>query len=132
MRITTNPSEGWIKRMIKPYLNEEEYPISDLCGKIKYLYFINNEPVLKDKKEDFIKDHDLSEEDMQYIRTFTFIAGSVNENKKLLENNPEYIANLKPYQIMRDRYLYGWWGELPKDGMFKENDFSYYTGFPER
>lgn len=133
MRITTNPSEGWIKRMIKPYLNEEEYPISELCGKVKYLYFINNEPILKDKKEDFIKDHDLSEEDMQYVRTFTFIAGSVNENKKLLENNPEYIANLKTLSDHeRDRYLYGWWGELPKNGMFKENDFSIYTGFPER
>jgi len=133
MRITTNPSEGWIKRMIKPYLNEEEYPISELCGKVKYLYFINNEPILKDKKEEFIKDHDLSEEDMQYVRTFTFIAGSVNENKKLLENNPEYIANLKTLSDHeRDRYLYGWWGELPKNGMFKENDFSIYTGFPER
>ena len=133
MRITTNPSEGWIKRMIKPYLNEEEYPISEKCSQIKYLYFINNEPILKDKKEDFIIDSGLSEEDMQYVRTFTFIAGNVNENKKLLDNNPEYIANLKTLSDHeRDRYLYGWWGELPKDGMFKDNDFSIYTGFPDR
>jgi len=133
MRITTNPSEGWIKRMIKPYLNEEEYPITEKCSKIKYLYFINNEPILKDKKEDFIRDNGLSKEDMQHIRTFTFIAGNVNENKKLLDNNPEYIANLKTLSDHeRDRYLYGWWGELPKDGMFKDNDFSIYTGFPDR
>lgn len=91
MRITTNPSEGWIKRMIKPYLNEEEYPISDLCGKIKYLYFINNEPVLKDKKEDFIKDHDLSEEDMQYIRTFTFIAGALMKIRSFSRTIPNTL-----------------------------------------
>lgn len=132
MRITTNPSEGWIKRMIKPYLNEEDYPVTKECGKIKYLYFINNEPVLKDNKEDFIKEHNIPKKDMQYIRTFTFIAGRVDENKKLLENNPDYIANLKTLSDHeRDRYLYGWWGELPRDGMFKEEDFSGYTGFPE-
>jgi len=133
MRITTNPTEGWIKRMIKPFLNEEEYPITEKCGKVHYLYFINNEPIVKDNKDDFIKDHNLSKEDMQHIRTFTFIAGRVDENKKLLELNPEYIANLKTLSDHeRDRYLYGWWGELPKDGMFQERDFQYYTGFPER
>lgn len=133
MRITTNPSEGWIKKMIKPFLNEEEYPLTDECGKVKYLYFINNEPILKNSRDDFIKDHNLSKDDMQYIRTFTFIAGRVDENKKLLDNNPEYIANLKTLSDHeRDRYLYGWWGELPKDGMFKEQDFAYYTGFPDR
>ena len=133
MRITTNPAEGWIKKMIKHYLNEEEYPIATECGKIKYLYFINNEPVLKNSKEDFIKDHGLDKDEMQYIRTFTFIAGRVDENKKLLDNNPEYIANLKTLsEHEKDRYLYGWWGELPRDGLFKEEDFFIYTGFPER
>jgi len=133
MRITTNPSEGWIKKMIKPFLNEEEYPITTECGKIKYLYFINNEPIVKESKDDFIKDHGLAKEDIQHIRTFTFIAGRVDENKKLLETNKEYISNLKTLSDHeRDRYLYGWWGELPKDGMFQEKDFSYYTGFPDR
>jgi predicted phage terminase large subunit-like protein len=133
MRITTNPADGWIKRMIKPYLNEEEYPIAEECAKIKYLYFINNEPVLKDSKDDFIKDHGLTKEDMPYIRTFTFIAGRVDENRKLLDNNPDYIANLKTLSDHeRDRYLYGWWGELPRDGMFSEQDFYAYATFPER
>ena len=133
MRITTNPSEGWIKKMIKPFLNEEEYPITTECGKIKYLYFINNEPIVKNSKDDFIKDHGLAKEDIQHIRTFTFIAGRVDENKKLLETNKEYISNLKTLSDHeRDRYLYGWWGELPKNGMFQEKDFSCYTGFPDR
>lgn len=133
MRITTNPAEGWLKKLVKPYLSEEEYPIASECGKTKYLYFINNEPILKDSKDDFIEDHGLTKDDMQYIRTFTFIAGRVDENKKLLENNPDYIANLKTLSDHeRDRYLYGWWGELPKDGMFAEQDFGVYTGFPDR
>jgi predicted phage terminase large subunit-like protein len=133
MRITTNPTEGWIKKMIKPYLNEEEYPIASDCGKVKYLYFINNEPVLKDSKDDFIRDNGLSKDEIQYIRTFTFIAGRVDENKKMLKNNPDYVANLKTLsEHEKDRYLYGWWGELPRDGMFKEQDFTYYTGFPDR
>ena len=133
MRITTNPTEGWIKKMIKPYLNEEEYPIASDCGKVKYLYFINNEPVLKESKDDFIRDNGLSKDEIQYIRTFTFIAGRVDENKKMLKNNPDYVANLKTLsEHEKDRYLYGWWGELPRDGMFKEQDFTYYTGFPDR
>ena len=133
MRITTNPCDGWIKKMVKPYLNEEEYPREELSGKIKYLYFINNQPILKDKKEDFIKEHGLSKEDLQFIRTFTFIPGRVDENKKMLANNPEYLANLKTLpDHERDRFLHGWWGELPRDGMFKENDFQAYVNFPER
>ena len=133
MRITTNPCDGWIKKMVKPYLNEEDYPIAEQCAKIKYLYFINNEPVLLDNKEDFIKEHGLSKEDMQYIRTFTFIAGRVDENKKMLRDNPEYLANLRTLSDHeRDRYLYGWWGELPRDGMFQEKDFQAYVTFPER
>lgn len=132
MRITTNPAEGWIKRMIKSYLREDDYPNSNESGKMKYLYFLNNEPVIKDNKEDFIKEHNLPPEDLQYVRTFCFIAGRVDENKKLLETNPEYIANLKTLsEHERDRYLYGWWGELPREGLFKPEDFLTYTGFPE-
>lgn len=132
MRITTNPTEGWIKRLIKPYLNEEDYPISSLAGQIRYLYFINNEPVLKEKKEDFLNDHDISPSELQYVRTFTFIPGKVTDNKKLLANNPDYLANLKTLSDHeRDRYLYGWWGELPRNGLFKEEDFKIYTGFPD-
>lgn len=133
MRMTTNPSEGWIKNMIKPFLAENDYPISEECGKLKYLFFINNEPVLRDTKEEFVQEFNLPKEDLQYLKTFTFIAGRVDENKKLLDNNPDYLANLKQMtDSERDRFLYGWWGELPKDGLFKENDFSIYTGMPEK
>lgn len=133
MRITTNPCEGWIKNMVKSYLNTEEYPVLEECGKIKYLYFINNEPIVRNKKEDFSKEFGLSKKELDYVRTFTFIAGTVEENKKLLEQNPEYMANLNTLASHeKDRYLYGWWGELPKDGMFQERDFQTYYTLPDK
>ncbi len=132
MRMTTNPSEGWIKDMIKPFLSEDDYPNSSECGKLKYLYFMNNKPIVRDTKEEFIKEFNLSNDDLKYLKTFTFIAGRVDENKKLLQNNPEYLSNLKTLSdCERDRFLYGWWGELPKNGIFKEQDFQIYTGMPE-
>lgn len=133
MRITTNPSEGWIKTMIKPFLKEDDYPITEECGKVKYLYFINNDPIVRDTKEEFVKEFNISSEDLQYLKTFTFIAGRVDENKRLLEHNPDYLANLKQMSDSeRDRFLYGWWGELPKDGLFTERDFHIYTGMPDK
>lgn len=133
MRITTNPSEGWIKGLIKPFLNEDEYPIPELSGVVHYLYFIGNDPIIKRNKEDFLTECDLKQEDLKDIRTFTFISGKVTDNRKLLENNPEYLANLKTLSFYeRDKYLYGWWGALPKQGLFKESQFKGYMGFPDK
>jgi predicted phage terminase large subunit-like protein len=132
MRITTNPCEGWLKSLVKTYLNSEEYPILEECGQVKYLYFINNEAVVRNKREDFAKEFGLSPKELEYVRTFTFIAGRVDENKKLLEINPEYKANLNTLASHeKDRYLFGWWGELPKDGMFQERDFQSYHTLPD-
>lgn len=132
MRLTTNPTEGWIKTLIKPFLQEDEYPISKLSGKLHYLYFMGNTPIIKPTKKAFLTECDLKKEDLEDVRTFTFIAGKVTDNKKLLENNPEYLSNLKILPTHeRDKYLYGWWGEMPKDGLFKEQNFSSYSGFPE-
>ncbi len=132
MRMTTNPTEGWIKQLIKPFLREDEYPHSDLSGKIQYLYFMGNEPIIKKSKEDFVNECDLKKEDLADVRTFTFIAGKVTDNKKLLDKNPEYLSNLKMLPAHeRDKYLYGWWGEMPKEGLFKEQNFGTYMSFPE-
>ena len=131
LRLTTNPTNCWIKGMIKPYLDDDDYPIGKECEKTKYLYYINNKPILKDTKQAFVDECGLPEEDMQYIRTFAFIPGRVDENKKLLRVNPEYVANLKSLaEHERDRYLYGWWGELPRDGLFQITDFHLYSVMP--
>lgn len=132
MRLTTNPTEGWIKTLIKPFLQEDEYPIAKLSGKMHYLYFMGNTPVIKPTKKAFLEECDLKKSDLEDIRTFTFIAGKVTDNKKLLENNPEYLSNLKTLPTHeRDKYLYGWWGEMPKEGLFQEGQFHSYAGFPE-
>lgn len=132
MRLTTNPTEGWIKEMIRPFLKEDEYPNSDLSGKVHYLYFMGNTPVIKSTRNAFVTECDMKKEDMKDIRTFTFIAGKVTDNLKLLENNPEYLSNLKTLPTHeRDKYLYGWWGEMPKEGLFREENFHSYMGFPE-
>lgn len=132
MRITTNPSTGWLKELIQPYLKDTDYPDSEKVGKKYYLYFMGNKPIIKTKKQCFVDESSLTKEDLKDLKTFTFIAGKVTENKKLLEVNPHYLSNLKTLpEHERDRYLYGWWGELPKDGLFQENQFDSYIGIPE-
>lgn len=132
MRITTNPTEGWLKKMVQPFLNDDEYPNEKICGKVKYIYFLDNNPVVRDNKEDFIKEGLLPISEMEYIKTFTFIAGNVNDNVKLLDNNPGYISNLNSLaSYEKDRYINGWWGALPKDGLFKQEDFKIFAGWPK-
>jgi hypothetical protein len=94
MFITMNPNNKWPMMFAKYFLNEDEIPDPDKCGKTKYFHYINNEPVLLDSKEEFIAKHGVAKEHLEFIQTCTFIPSTVLDNKILLEKNPTYLASL--------------------------------------
>ena len=133
VRLTTNPTGGWVKEFVKVFLDEEEYPDLKKCEQKKYLYFIDDVPILRDTKQEIIDEFGIDEMQMKDVKTFQFIPGTVNENKALLQNNPGYLGYLNQLSdYEKNRYLYGCWAERPKDGLFKEGDFSIYTMLPKK
>lgn len=106
IRATCNPDpDSWVAELIDWWIGEDGFPIAERSGVLRYFvkdgdsfiwgssvsevlvkaaYFI--EPLVEaaggeTRPEDFVK-------------SITFIGGSVYENKKLLEVNPAYLANL--------------------------------------
>jgi hypothetical protein len=117
VRASCNPdSESWVADLIEWWIDQEErlpsgeknprygYPIVDRVGVVRYFLVDNDNYVWGDSKEEVISkcEHIFNNPDFDsdminpedLIKSITFIPGSIYENKKLLEKNPEYLGNL--------------------------------------
>lgn len=105
VRATCNPDpESWVADFIKWWIDEETgFPIPERDGVLRYLVVDGDNYIWGDTKEE-VKDKaayvfdklkeqtDISPDD--FIKSVTFIGGSIYENKELLKVNPQYLANL--------------------------------------
>lgn len=132
IRATTNPEPyGWVKEMVSWYLYPDDHEIESLqgmviperAGKLRYLMADNDKFIWGDSKlEVFQKSLHiftpeylkvLKREDIhpfRLIKSFTFIPGSIYDNRILLKSNPSYLASLNA-QDEQDklRLLHGCW-----------------------
>jgi len=102
IRATCNPEpDSWVCNLIKWWIGEDGYPIFNRDGVLRYFvkdgedYIWGNSYDEVIDKADYIWDK-LPENSKykDYIKSITFISGSIYHNKKLLETNPQYLANL--------------------------------------
>jgi len=128
LRATCNPDpDSFVKRMILWYLDDNgEYPILERSGIIRYFIKTKDEYVWGwNKKEVYNKIPEFFEEferngvnPLDLIKSFTFIPGSIYDNKKLLSSNPGYLGNLASLSDEeKARYLYGNWKVKLNDSM---------------
>lgn len=126
IRATCNPDpDSWVKHFIKWWIDDNGDVIKERRGVIRY-YFRNAEA--KSEKDEFLWG-DTKEECYKYIpielqeklkkqgfdlkhliKSVTFIYGTIEENQKLLEKNPNYLGNLlsqSPENVAR--LYYGNW-----------------------
>lgn len=109
IRATTNPSKKhFVRKMLDWYIGPDGYIIPERSGVVRYFYLDGNtvdDYVWGDTKEEVYRkckpsiDRTLAKlgNDTTYehlIKSFTFILGSVSENKGLLENNPDYVGSV--------------------------------------
>lgn len=117
VRATCNPdADSWVAKFIDWWINQETgYPIASRSGKIRYMARVNDEIIWGDTKDQFIqRGVDISE-----IKSVTFIASTLQDNKILMENDPSYLANLKTLpEVERERLLYGNWKIKAAAGLF--------------
>ena len=108
IRATTNPTPpddpigGWIHKWIGWYIDDEGWAIPERSGKIRWFVVIEEDPVFADTAEE------LKERFPSAIpKTFTFILSRLKDNQVLLQQNPEYLANLLAQPKVDRLRLYG-------------------------
>ena len=118
LRGTCNPDpDSFVKKLIRWWLDESgRYADPEKSGVIRYIYRYNEETHYANTRQELMKKFDLKSHEVMSI---TFIPSSVYDNKVLIENNPEYISNLKAQnRVDRERLLKGDWLIKDSAGMY--------------
>lgn len=105
VRATCNPDpESWVAKLIEWWIDQETgYPILERRGKIRYFIKYGSDYIwgdsydeVKEKAwhilEPLIEQSGLSAND--FIKSITFVSGSIYDNKEGLKNDPSYPGNL--------------------------------------
>lgn len=149
LRGTCNPDpDSWVAEFIEWWINQETgFPIPEHAGKIRYMVADQDRFVWGSTKEEVFEKapHVFTSEAVvrtgipreQLVKSVTFIPGSIYENKKLLENDPGYIANLLAQdEATQARLLHGNWKvRTDKTNLFdflRLNDMFHNIVEPER
>lgn len=121
VRATCNPdANSWVKVFLAPWV-DEEFPVEDRAKSGEIRYFVRKDGQIKWVPKDYvtwIKGKPVRP------KSVTFVRSSVYDNKILLDNDPEYLANLQslPY-VEQQRLLFGNWMVVETGNMFREEWF---------
>jgi len=129
-KLTCNPdSDSWVRKLVDWWID----PITGLSiyersGVIRWFIKIDDSLKWSDSREELIEKYPNC-----LPKSFTFISASVFDNKKLLEADPGYLANLHALsRVERERLLYGNWNIKPAGGLyFKECYFEIIDAIPQ-
>lgn len=136
VRATCNPDpDSWVARLIEWWIDQDSgYPISERDGVVRYFVREGSNYIWGDSYSEVIEKAWYFLEEMvnksgidpsAFVKSITFISGSIYDNKKLLEVNPEYLGNLASQDEQQKKILL--------DGNWKvvisENDVYNYASF---
>lgn len=109
IRGTCNPDPtSWVRRWIDWYIGDDGLPIPSRSGKVRYFIRINDEMCWGDSKEELVALY--GEQWKGLIKSFTFIAATIYDNKILMEKDPNYLASLMALpRVEREQLLGGNW-----------------------
>jgi predicted phage terminase large subunit-like protein len=117
IRATCNPDpDSWLRDFMRWWIDDDTgLPIQSRGGVVRWFVILNNEVLWAD---------DPSELRARYgekvlPKSFTFIPGSIHDNIRLLEKNPDYLANLEALHCVdRERLLFGNWNARDTAGAY--------------
>jgi len=136
VRATCNPDpDSWVAKFIEWWIHPETgYPIAERDGVLRYFLKNGSEFIWGDTKEEvrqkawpvlepMIKESGLRPED--FIKSLSFISGSIYDNKALLNTDPGYLGNLMAQdEQTKNQLLHGNWKMVVSD-----SDIYDYTAF---
>ena len=117
VRATCNPdSDSWVADFISWWIDPETgYPLESRSGIIRYMARQEDKITWGDTREE-LKQRGISK---RAIKSVTFIASTLQDNRILMEKDPSYLANLEALPLVeRERLLNGNWKIKPAAGMF--------------
>lgn len=121
VRATCNPDpESWVAKLIEWWIDQETgFPIQERDGVVRYFLQYGDDYVWGDTKKEVIdKSWSFLESQVikakvdpeEFIKSITFISGSIYENRALLDVNPAYLGNLiSQDESTRSQLLDGNW-----------------------
>ena len=122
MVISTNPDPDhiiceWIKDF---YLDEYGYPIQERAGVVRYFVRRDGDFIFADTQEELAERFDIPKEHYSTkIVSFTFIPATIYDNPIMIEQNPEYLAQLEALEpVERARLLDGCWFARPEGSSY--------------
>lgn len=104
VRATCNPDpDSWVADLISWWIGEDGFPIPEREGVLRYFVVDGENYIFGDSYEDvyskaeyllkpLVEKSGIPKE--HFIKSLTFISGSIYDNKKLLEIDPAYLGNL--------------------------------------
>lgn len=125
IRATCNPdADSWVADFISWWIDQDTgYPISERSGVVRYMVHMNDIISWFDTEEegiDFAMQSGLDAfKAKKSVKSVTFIASTLQDNKILMENDPGYLANLLALtEVEKERLLNGNWKIKPSAGSF--------------
>lgn len=134
VRATCNPdADSWLAKFIQWWWDEDTgYPIPERSGVIRYFVRVGDNIIWGDSKAEIVREH--PEINKEWIKSFTFIASKLSDNKILMEKDPGYLGNLMAQsEVERERLLHGNWKIRPAAGKyFKRDNFEIVDVVPNK
>jgi predicted phage terminase large subunit-like protein len=123
MRATCNPDpDHWLRTFMAWWINDDiGVPIPERSGVVRWFLLRDDDEVHWASTREAL----LTEFGADVLPTsFTFVAGTVYDNKALLLKNPEYLTRLQSLSMVdRERLLGGNWNIREAAGMFYRREW---------
>jgi predicted phage terminase large subunit-like protein len=118
IRATTNPDpDSFVAKLIEWYIGDDGYAINERSGVVRYFGRVDGQLIWGDNKEEVLQQAPSLKIDD--VKSFTFIASSISDNKILLEKDKGYLSNLRALPLIdQERLLHGNWKIKPASGLF--------------
>lgn len=136
IRATCNPDpESWVAKLVEWWIDQDTgYPIPERNGVLRYFIKNGDDYIWGDSYEEVIEKAWFFLEELvsssgiaakEFVKSITFISGSIYENKELLGVNPSYLANLLSQdQQTQNQLLRGNWKVIISDqDIYNYNSF---------
>jgi len=123
VRATCNPDpDSFVKKLISWWLDDATgFAIKKRSGVIRYFFKVGEAIFWADTKEELMKEYGVEDFD---IKSFTFIASSIYDNKILLAKDPAYLGNLNAQnKVDRERLKNGNWKIRPAAGLYFKKEY---------